>query len=143
MKLSRTEARFIDYLFSAESSREAILIEIKTPVTKILGSEYRNGVYPLSTELSGAIAQILRYRIELVRHLQVATDDSEIKIAAFNPKCVIVAGNAEVQLRDANMRQSFELYRSGLKDVEIITYDELFRKVEVLANLFSLIRAKR
>jgi hypothetical protein len=143
MKLDRGEAKFVDYLFSAESSREAILIEIKTPATRILGSEYRNGVFPPSPELSGAVVQVLRYRAELARNLQAITEDREIKIATFSPKCVIVTGNAEAQFKDPNMRKSFELYRGVLKDVEIVTYDELFRKVEVLANLFNLVRSKR
>jgi hypothetical protein len=143
MKMDRSNARFVDYLFSAESSREAILIEIKTPTTRILGSEYRNGVYTPSTELSGAIVQVLRYRAELIRNLQSITEDRDDKIAAFSPKCVLLIGNAEAQFTGANMRRSFELFRGTLKDVEIVTYDELFRKVEILANLFNLVRTKK
>jgi putative restriction endonuclease len=37
-------------------------------------------------------------------------------------------------------RRSFELFRTNLSGVEIITYDELFKKIEVLATLFNLIR---
>jgi hypothetical protein len=55
---------------------------------------------------------------------------------------VLILGDAEAQFTDVDMRQSFELFRGGLRDVEIVTYDELFRKVEVLAHLFDLIRAK-
>ena len=36
----------------------------------------------------------------------------------------------------------FELYRTNLRDVEIVTYDELFKKAETLAALFNLIRKK-
>jgi hypothetical protein len=43
MKLDRKEAKFVDYLFSAESSKEALLIEIKTPESRLLGGQYRNG----------------------------------------------------------------------------------------------------
>jgi hypothetical protein len=32
------------------------------------------------------------------------------------------------------------LFRRNLKDVQIVTYDELFRKLEVLASLFNLVR---
>ncbi len=34
-------------------------------------------------------------------------------------------------------RKSFELFRMGLKDVQVITYDELFGKVEFLVNLLE------
>ena len=141
-KMDGSESRFVDYIFSAESSREAILIEIKTPTAKILGGEYRNGIYPPSNELSGAVVQVLRYRNELVRNLQAITEDRDYELAAFSPKCVLLIGNATSELIDINKRRSFEIYRGNLRDVEIVTYDELFRKVEVLANLFHLIRTK-
>lgn len=141
MNIDRKDAKFVDYLFSMESSREAILVEIKTPVTKLLGSKYR-GIYCPSSELTGAIVQVLEYRTELINNLQGITKETQYNISAFNPKCVIIAGNGNSQLKGGVQRKSFELFRSTLKDVEIVTYDELFRKVEVLAKLFSLIRTK-
>jgi len=51
MNLERTDGRLVDFLFSAESSREAIVIEIKTPKTKLLAAKYR-GLWPPSRELS-------------------------------------------------------------------------------------------
>lgn len=141
MKMNRADARFVDYIFSAESSQEAILIEIKTPATRLLGSEYRKGIYGPSKELSGAIVQVLSYRAELVKDLRTTIDENNYKLTAFRPKCVIILGNAEKELTDKRMRHSFEFFRSSLRDVEIVTYDELFRKVEVLARLFNLIRA--
>ncbi len=109
MKLDRTEARFVDYVFSAESSRE----------------------------------QVLSYRHELVRNLQKLTEGTAHQLNAFNPKCAVIIGNAEAELKDDAARRSFELYRASLKDVEVITYDELFRKVEILAELFSLKRTNK
>jgi hypothetical protein len=141
MNIHRKEAKFIDYLCSLESSREAVLIEIKTPVTKLLGSKYRQ-IYKPSRELSGAILQLLDYRTEFVKNLERVTEGTQHNISAFNPKCVIIVGNGKTELTEEKKRKSFELFRYNQKDVEIVTYDELFRKIEVLANLFSLIRAK-
>ena len=53
MNIDGTDAKFVDYLFSSESSNEAILVEIKTPATRLLGSQYRR-VYKPSPELSGS-----------------------------------------------------------------------------------------
>lgn len=53
------DAKFIDYLFSRESSNNALLVEIKTPQTKLLAARYRKGVYAASHELSGAVVQAL------------------------------------------------------------------------------------
>jgi antiviral defense system Shedu protein SduA len=141
LKVDRSEAKFVDYLFSAESSREAILIEIKTPASRLLGAEYRGGVYAPSAELSGSMVQTLAYRTELIHNLRAITEGSEVRLSAFSPKCVLLAGNAKMQLTDQAKRKSFELFRAGLRDVEVITYDELFRKVEILAELFSLKRS--
>ena len=53
---------------------------------------------------------------------------------------MLVLGNAEAQLMDDHARRLFELFSASC-DVEVITYDELFRKVEILAELFRIIRS--
>lgn len=141
MNIDRRSARFVDYLFSAESSREAVLIEIKTPTTKLLVGEYRTGVYPPSSELAGALVQALGYRVSLMNDLRHVTAGVTHDISASAPRCVVLAGNAASEFQgDDAKRRSFELFRANSKDVEIVTYDELFRKLDVLANLFGLSR---
>lgn len=140
MKLDRTEGRFVDYLCSAESSREAILLEIKTPATPLLSSDYRGNRAP-SHELSGSVVQAQSYRHELANNLQTITG-SKLQLTAIRPKCALIIGNAKGQFKDDADWRSFQLFRTALNDVEIITYDELFRKVEILAELFNLKRAK-
>lgn len=139
MNIDRKEAKFVDYLFSTESSREAILVEIKTPVTKLMGIKYR-GTFRPSSELTGAIVQVLDYRTELTKNLKTITEGTNYNISHFNPRCVLIIGNGELELKDEIKRKSFELFRTNFKDVDIITYDELFRKVDILANLFNLVR---
>jgi hypothetical protein len=141
-KLDRSESRFVDYLFSIESSQEAILIEIKTPTTPLLASEYR-GNRPPSRELSGSVVQVLNYREELSRNLSTLIAGTSYELRAFRPRCAIIIGNAITDLTDDTARRSFELFRRSLADIEIITYDELFRKVEILAELFALKRANK
>jgi len=77
-----------------------------------------------------------------VANLRAITENGKHKISAFSPKCVLILGNGETQLTDPDMRASFELFRGDLRDVDIVTYDELFRKAEVLARLFNLVRSK-
>jgi len=138
MSIARKGAKFVDYLYSAESSREAILVEIKTPTTRLLGSRYRAGVFPLSRQIGGAVAQVLSYRLDLPRQLEKRGQRVPEGLSAINPRCVVIAGNAAAELKSQEQRASFELARGAFKDVELITYDELFRKVETLAGLFSL-----
>ena len=139
MNLERSDARFVDYLFSTESSQEAVLVEIKTPVTRLLGRRYR-GTYPPSRELAGAIAQVLDYRTELSRNLASLQEGTPYRFNAFSPRCAVIVGNAEAELTDDVKRRAFELFRASLKDIEIVTYDELFRKVAILVELFGLKR---
>lgn len=143
MNIDRQDAKFVDYLYATDSSNDAILVELKTPVTKLLGSRYRKGVFRPSPELSGSIVQALDYRRELSRNVQSLLKETDKKIDLFNPRCVVVAGDAATELDTEAKRRSFELYRSSLKDLEIVTYDELFKKAEVLATLFNLNAARK
>jgi hypothetical protein len=140
MSIDRRNAKLVDYLFSQESSREAVLVEIKTPATKLL-AKYR-GTYRPSPELSGAVMQVLDYRGTLSKNLTSVVEGSVHQLNVFSPKCVVVIGNGALELDNDHKRRAFELFRSNSKDVEIVTYDELFRKIEVLATLFSLQRPK-
>jgi len=141
MNIDRANAKLVDYLLTIESSREAVLVEIKTPVTKLASGKYR-GTYRPSTELTGAIMQVLDYRRSLVRNLASLAEGTEHKLSAFSPLCVVVIGNGAKELDNDDKRAAFELFRANSRDVEIVTYDELFRKVELLAALFSLTRPK-
>jgi hypothetical protein len=141
MKIDRQNAKFVDYLFSQESSRETVLVEIKTPVTKLMGSKYR-GTFKPSPELTGALIQALDYRRTLTSDLSSLVKETQHKLTAFAPKCVVIAGNGTEELNAPEKRRAFELFRGNSKDVEIVTYDELFRKLEILASLFNLTRTK-
>ncbi len=141
MSIDRKDARFVDFLYTSGSSNEAILIEIKTPSTRLLGAKYRN-IYKPSAEMSGALIQVKDYKLSLVEHLATITQGLEKKLTAFDPRCLIIAGNGEAELTDTLKRRSFELFRADLQHIEIITYDELFKKIEVLASLFCLTRKK-
>ena len=142
MNVERQNAKLVDYLFSHESSQEAVLVEIKTPATKLLGPKYR-GTYRPSLELSGAVMQALDYRRTLSKNLTSVVEGTNHRLSAFAPKCVVIIGNGAQELDNDVKRCAFELFRTNSKDVEIVTYDELFRKLEVLAYLFSLTRTKQ
>ena len=142
MSIDRQDARFVDFLYSGDTSNEAILIEIKTPTTQLLGRKYRKAIHRPSSEISGASVQITDYKLSLIRHLEGITKNVDKKIAAFNPRCLIIAGNSQRELDTPEKRHSFEVFRSTLNNVELITYDELFKKIEILASLFNLVRKK-
>ena len=136
MQVDRHDAKYLDFLLAVESSSDAVLIEIKTPSTTLLGSEYRGGVFPPSSELSGSIAQVLSYRATLVAEIDKIDKDRQLKV--LSPRCAVIIGDAGRQLNTGDKRRSFELYRRALRDVELLTFDELFRKAAKLAEVFGL-----
>jgi hypothetical protein len=130
----------VDFLFSGGSASEAILIEIKTPVTPLIGKRpYRGNVYGPSREVTGSVVQVADYRRSLYRDLDRLIQNTNYKLAAFNPKAVVIIGNSS-ELDSEKKVRSFELFRSGLLNIEIVTFDELFLKIERLASLFNLVR---
>jgi hypothetical protein len=137
--LEGTDGRLLDLLFSGGSANEAILVEIKTPMTPLLGTQYRTNVYPPSRELGGSIAQVNDYCHSL-REFLFATRAGSVELNTFNPRRIVIIGNYEKELTDSKKKRSFELFRTGLSGVDIITFDEFFKKIEHLAKLFNLVR---
>jgi hypothetical protein len=136
-QITNTGGNVVDFLASVESTDAVVLIEIKTPVTKLVGSEYRNRIFPLSVELTGAIAQVLTYRQSLMRDFDSLMRERSVRATLGEPRCLVVAGHAGKQLADGDLRESFELQRERLHGVTVVTYDELFHKIERLVTLIE------
>jgi hypothetical protein len=130
----------VDFLARVESTGQVVLIEIKTPQTPLLGTKYRNDVYPLSKDLAGGIAQALKYRQRFISSASTILGRNRQKLVVGAPRCLLVAGNTEREFaRDANdsMRDDFELLREQCEGVTIITYDELFTKMGRTVSLLE------
>ena len=131
-----------DFLMQNPVSENILLIEIKTPESKLLGSSYRETVYSINNDLTGAVIQVSIQRDSLLKdYTRLACeerDNNEREFQALHPHCLVIAGNFEKEIKSSSIkRKSFELFRSGLKDVQIITYDELFYKIETLLRLLE------
>lgn len=128
----------VDFLLANKLTENTALVEIKTPKTRILGSQYRASVYSISADITGAIVQISNYKDSLTKEYHTLVNkDEENKFNAFNPQCVVIAGTWRNEITTPAHRKSFELFRNGLKDVQLITYDELFHKIEILIELLE------
>lgn len=125
-----------DLLYKNDLTGNLAFIGIKTPETEIIGSQYRgdedgkeNVIYSMSNHLTGSINQILNQRkIYLNTH-----GDNNGKFL-HNAKCILVIGKI-ADFENEDEKKSFELYRSLSKDVEIITFDELFGRVQTFLDL--------
>lgn len=136
-RIDNKHGNIVDFLAKIESTDGVVLIEIKTPTTKLLGQEYRDGAYPLSSEISGAIAQVLRYRQSLMNDFYSLLGDSSPNLTLGEPRCVVIVGDARRELTTRAKRESFELLRERMQGVTLITYDELFRRLHNLVNILE------
>jgi hypothetical protein len=136
-RVDNKHGNLVDFLCRIETSKTAVLVEIKTPQTALLGGVYRQNVFPPSRDLSGAISQILEYRESLMNEVQTLARDQSMQISAGDPRCIIIAGNAVQELTDDRRRRSFERYRERLAGVTILTFDEVFARIASLLAIFQ------
>ena len=125
--------KIVDFLYHNELTNSLAIIEIKTHLSKLLkSSQYRGSdVYPMSEDLSGGIAQVLDQKDNLQKEF-IDLKKGE-KVESYNPKCILVIGMVKDLTEE--QQKSFELIRSNSKDVEIITFDELFQKIKGLKKI--------
>jgi hypothetical protein len=127
----------VDFLVRNCLTTSAALVEIKTPVTTLVGREYRRGIPNISPDLTGAVVQVVSYKASLNEtYLSLRREPTEYEV--FDPPCVVIAGSTS-QLSSAEQKRSFELFRRQLKGVEIVTFDELFGR---LARLVTILKAR-
>jgi len=127
-----------DLLYKNDLTGNLAFVEIKTPETEIIGKQYRGDedgkdsvIYSMGNELTGGVNQVLNQRkIYLNTH-----GDNNGKFL-HNAKCILVIGKVD-KFENADEKKSFELYRSSSKDVELITFDELFGRVQTFLDLLK------
>jgi hypothetical protein len=128
----------VDMIYRNSLSSNLVLVELKTPCTGILGKEYRQ-TFSMSNEMSGAISQTLNYKHQIQQNyvsLQMA--DKKDVFEVINPRTLLIIGNFTKEISVDNTKiEAFELFRQNLKDVCILTYDELFAKVEILKSILQ------
>ncbi len=127
--------KYIDFLYENKLTKNSALIEIKKHTTKILSQKPYRGenVYCIDKEVSGAISQVLD--LKHTYNIKFESIREEGDIQSFNPKCILIIG-----LHNNLQRQQigcFELFRNNLKDIEIVTFDELLEKIRATLNLFK------
>jgi hypothetical protein len=127
--------KIADFLTKNPLTQNAAIVELKKPNTPLIGQEYRSNVFAPSQELMGSIVQVLDQRLKLVtdvagiRYRSKSTD-----LEVFAVECVVVAGR--IPIEEAK-RSSFEIMRSQMKDIRIVTFDELLERLHLLRELLA------
>jgi hypothetical protein len=134
--LENKNGNLLDFLYKSGSTKNVVLIEIKTPAMKLIGKQYRDNAYAMSEDLSGAIVQVLNYREELQKSFYMLSGTSTHSFTAIAPRCVVLGGSIAAAKMDENQCRSFELFRWTQQTI-ILAYDELFAKIQDIVDLGS------
>ncbi|HSH61234.1 MAG TPA: Shedu immune nuclease family protein [Acidimicrobiales bacterium] len=133
--IDNRDGNVVDYLYKNALTGNALLIEIKTPLTRLLApSAYRNRIFGCSSEMSGATQQLLSARASLIQEYDSLSRRDPDRFNVFSPRALLVAGWLP-PISQPDERRSFELFRNGLRDVDIVTFDELIAKARALYSL--------
>ena len=126
--------KVVDVLYRNKINSNIAFIEIKTHLTQlVLNSEYRNDLYPISNQLTGAIIQVLDQKNNLLKNYHSIVGNTA---ESLNSVCVVIAGDTN-SFTKTGQDASFELFRWSNKDVIIIPFNELLEKIENLLELFK------
>lgn len=132
--IQNKKGNIIDFVYQNKLNSNILLIEIKTPKTKLIGKPYRS-TYQISSELSGSVNQALNYKQSLMNEFHSINYNSENKIEATNPKSILIIG--KISNLNSSEKKAFELFRNELRTIQIITFDELYEKTNILLKLLK------
>ena len=137
-RFDNTGGRYGDFLLAARSTRNATIVEIKTPETELLDlkREYREGVHGPSVELGGALSQVLDQRQELQSNIYAlnAKTEERKRVESYAVRCVILAGRTPQSLAG---KKSFEFLRNAISDVSVVTFDELLERLKEIQHVLN------
>lgn len=133
--IGNIKGKVVDFVYRNKLTNNIALIEIKTPLSKMVGGKYRDS-HSLSRELTGSMNQILRYKDVLTKEFYVLKGNSNEDFEFFNTKGIVIIG--KVNDLDQSQRRTFELYRNELRNIDIIGFDELVEKVFMVLNLIEM-----
>lgn len=137
-----------DYLMrTVADSKFTVLVEIKTPATTLLSYDNksepkqiknpRNDVWLLSSNLLAAISQIQvncrTWSLDSQRAENTRLLEKE-NTYTVEPKGILIIGNTKELIGNESIVSCFESYRRNIKNPEILTFDELYKRAEFIVN---------
>jgi len=126
-----------------------VLVELKRPNTELFGAKIdRSESWRLSNDLNFAVSQILAQKAEWQiksEHDNYDKDGAPIKQDTFDPKTILIIGSSAQYLVDKKedkiKAKTFELYRRNSRNIEILTYDELYERADFIVNQKMIINS--
>jgi len=130
--------------FLMGDQRFTTFVELKKPTTPLFGkNKNRSNAWKLSSDLQDSVSQILEQKASGLIKMDKPQYDREeelIQQKTYDSKVILVIGHWN-ELDDANSSRernikmkTLELYRRDSRNVEIITYDELYERAKFIVN---------
>lgn len=119
---------YSDFLMAAKSTGNLALIEIKHHKHELLGKAYRNTFIP-SYELIGSVSQIISQRSHVQREIFGLAHELNARVHAHAVVAIVIIGRTP---QEESKQRAFEQYRNSLKDVLVVTFDELQERLETI-----------
>lgn len=118
-------------------------IELKKPTTTFFGNKgNRSNSWKLSNELIESVSQILEHKASGLIRLdkQQYINGEPVKQKAYDSKVILIIGDwkeldkTESSLEKEIKKKTFELFRRDSRNVEILTFDELYERAHFIAE---------
>lgn len=120
-------------------------VELKKPETKIFATgKNRSNSWKLSSDLIEAVSQILEQKASGQIRLETErlhTDlGEEIKQNSYDSRIILVIGDwkeleeSNTQLEKKIKRKTLELFRRDSRNIDILTYDELYERAKFIVS---------
>jgi hypothetical protein len=138
-----SDVTITDYLLG--DRRFTTFVEIKTPQTPLFASSRnRARTWRLSPALLDGVSQILEHKASGLLRFERGGffDEGGMRITQrpYDPKVVLIVGHWDELKTCANDREqqtkqrTLELFRRDSRNIEIITYDELFERARFIVE---------
>lgn len=119
-----------------------VIVELKRPDTFLFEKDKnRSESWQLSKDLTYAVSQILTQKAEWELNAEKKRYDNKgqpITQATIDPKAILIIGHTEQFQGDTKeniiKKKTFELYRRNLRNIDIVTYDELLARALFIVN---------
>jgi hypothetical protein len=139
--LAGRDGAIADYLMTA--THFTVLVEMKTPSTELFEARRnRAGAWKLSAALIDSVSQILEqkaaWQVEGEEAAGFDRAGTFHKQRAADPKCILLVGS-DAQFCGSDKERAiklrtFELFRRDSRNVEILTYDELYERASFIVG---------
>ena len=132
-----------DFLLRNGANGSFAVIEIKTPLSGLIGPLYRgeagsggsNETYQAHGDLSGGIVQMENQICTAIEYFRTTIGSDYPDLNRLDPTGVLIIGN--FSSLNEGQKRSFNLFRKSLGKNLVYTYDELIAKLELLREVYD------